>query len=250
MRRISSSSSKAFGFRTLDGEHADQPILDEQRKGELALPLGKTGKSRRVTAGRDVPRRLHTRPDAPEVGDGGPDVADAHHAFAVGDDAEDAVTERNLGSDAARVVAAAGEDAELRLGEILEQHHRVLEAEHSLHGAQDDRKDLVEIERGGDLRGDLLDDPNLVKLLREVAVQPVDRLLILSNLLPEPGESSPSSGVGSFGGILRGADDAIDVGGAKLEDPLQTDHRGDRLDLHVHHLEDRPFRLRAVVLDL
>jgi len=60
----------------------------------------------------------------------------------------------------------------------------VREAQHAVHGPEDDAEHLVEVQRGGDLGGDLLDDPDLVGLPGEVAVQPVDRLLIQGDLVP------------------------------------------------------------------
>src|SRR5262245_25916890 len=50
-------------------------------------------------------------------------------------------------------------------------------------------------------------------------------------------DGTVSSGPDSIFDILRDGEDAVDVGGAELEDPLQADHRRDRLYLHVHGVE-------------
>jgi hypothetical protein len=61
----------------------------------------------------------------------------------------------------------------------------VPEAEHALHGPEDDVEDLVEVERGGDLGGDLLDDADVVGALGEIEVEAVYRLLAPGDLLAE-----------------------------------------------------------------
>src|SRR2546422_1958454 len=131
-------------------------------------------------------RRLEPGADARDVRDAGAEAPDAHHPLPLGHHADDALAEGHLGPDTGRVVAAASEQPERVLGEILEENHRVLKAQNSLRGPEDDLEDLIEIERGGDLGGDLLDDPNLVGFSLEVAVQPVDRLLVPGDLLAEP----------------------------------------------------------------
>ena len=95
---------------------------------------------------------------------------------------------RRTGAPAPCVGVAAGRrDPQDVVGQVLEEDHRVREAQHAVHGPEDDPEDLVEVQRGGDLGGDLLDDPDLVGPPGEVAVQPVDRLLVLGDLLAEVG---------------------------------------------------------------
>src|SRR6185369_3256503 len=63
-------------------------------------------------------------------------------------------------------------------------------------------------------------------------------------------DAAEPSGPDSVFDILRDGEDAVDVGGAELEDPLQADHRGDRLDLHVHGVENGTLGLGEIVLHL
>jgi hypothetical protein len=82
-------------------------------------------------------------------------------------------------------VAAGGRDHQAVAGRLCEQQHRVLEAKHALHGPEHDVEDLVEVERGGDLGGDLLDDADVVGALGEIEVEAVYRLLAPGDLLAE-----------------------------------------------------------------
>jgi hypothetical protein len=50
--------------------------------------------------------------------------------------------------------------------------------------------------------------------------------------------------------VLVHRQDTIDVGGPQLEDAGHAGRRRDRLDLHVHRVEDRPFGLRALELEI
>ena len=82
---------------------------------------------------------------------------------------------------------ADGEYAAMRsFGGLREEEHRIAEPEHPLHGAEHDLEDLFEIQRRRDLGGDLLDDANVVRPLREVLVEAVDRLLVPGDPRAEP----------------------------------------------------------------
>ncbi len=59
------------------------------------------------------------------------------------------------------------------------------EPEDTFHGAQHDLEHLAEIQGGRDLRGDLLNDANVVRALREIAIEAVDRRLVAGDLLAE-----------------------------------------------------------------
>ena len=54
-------------------------------------------------------------------------------------------------------------------------------------GAENDVQDLTKIEGGGDLGGDLLDDAHVVRALREIAIEAVDRFLVAGELVAEAG---------------------------------------------------------------
>src|SRR5262249_17286992 len=51
---------------------------------------------------------------------------------------------------------------------------------------------------------------------------------------------------GSLAARFRGRHDSKDVRRPELEDSLHPDDRCDGLDLHVHHVEDRPAGLRMI----
>ena len=186
-RSTSSSSSKAFGVRLSTARTPTRRSLTVRGRASWLCASGRPGIGGRGLAGADLARGFHPRAHALQVAHAGADVPDPHHLPALADDADDALPQPHLGPGALLGVAAGRRDAQDVAGQVLEEDHRVREAQDAVHRPEDDPEDLVEVQRGGDLGGDLLDDPDVVGLLGEVAVQTVDRLLILGDLLPERG---------------------------------------------------------------
>ena len=81
------------------------------------------------------------------------------------------------------VVAAARNHLEPVCRLVLEQDHGVLKPQDPVHSTEDDLEDAIQIERGGNLAGDLLNDPDFVALPGQLAVEPVNDLLVLGDLL-------------------------------------------------------------------
>jgi hypothetical protein len=165
----------------LDAEHADQPVLHDKRDRQLALRMGKARHLRH--------RRKRTRPcgfragaHAGEIGALRGHIAHAQHLPPPRRDAEHALSDDDLGAGSA-IVAPARRHLEHALVGARQQDHAVPESQHRLHGIETDGEDAIEVERGADLRRDLLDDPHLVGLARKLVVERVDDLLIVDYLV-------------------------------------------------------------------
>jgi hypothetical protein len=168
----------------LDAEDADETILHHQRNAELALGVGETGHFR-CRLQSEMSAGFHARPHTGDIGKLRADITHAYDPLPPRGDPEDSLPDRDCCPGLRPVIAAACRHMEDRLIVAGEQDHAVSESQHRVHRFQADGEDAVELERRADLRGDLLDDPNLIGLARERGIEAVDDRLILDHLLAE-----------------------------------------------------------------
>ena len=140
-----------IGLGALHGQHADQPVLDEQGQRELTLHVRQTGQGHHVVSGRRLPRRLHAGPDRLQVSEAGADVPDAHGYPPFRHDADHPLAYPDARGGGGLRVAAGRGDHERVTRRLGEEEHRVAKPEDPLHGAENDLQDLTEVEGGGDL---------------------------------------------------------------------------------------------------
>jgi len=84
--------------------------------------------------------------------------------FTLGHNPNDPVPNRYLDTNCDVVVATARNHPEPVCRLVLEQDHGVLKPQDPVHSTEDDLEDAIQIERGGNLAGDLLNDPDFVAL--------------------------------------------------------------------------------------
>ena len=182
-----------------------------------------------------------------------------HHPSLLCDDTDH--PRANLHSPAGRLILIAPACHHLqRLLSGLEQKNvRVVELEQLVHRPKGNVTDLLEVERRIDVGRHALQDLDLGRLAGELRRRSREdfgirhRLRVAGKraggrrrcrrLMRRGGSDIGRRGAPRGVRQLLHREHMIDVGGTELEDAGHTRHRGDRLDLHVHRVEDWPLRL-------
>ena len=137
--------------RTLNREHADQLIADEQRDGELALRIRQTGNRNGVCELGGTARLHHLLALRRRVGALLSEVAHVQHLAPLRDDADHAGAHAHASADRLVFVAAARHDDQRVAARLEQQDVGVMELEQLSHCPEGGVVNLVELECGVEL---------------------------------------------------------------------------------------------------
>ena len=152
---------------TLDREHPDQLVPDEQWNGNLALRVGQTRDRHRLSdAGLEA--GLHRlAPLRRGIGALLPEVVDAQHLALLGDDTDHAGADLHSPAGGLILIAPACHHFQRLAVGLQQQDVGVVELEQLVHRPQRHVTDLVQVERRIDVGGDALQDLELGRLAGE-----------------------------------------------------------------------------------
>ena len=158
---------KCLPLRTLDREHSNQFVANEQRNRDLALRVGQARDRHCVTNVRAAAGLHHLAPLCRRIRTLLSKVGELQHPPFLRHNADRAGADSDTAADGLILVAAAGDDAQCVAAGLDEQNERVMGLEQVVKRLQRMLVDLLEIERRVDLSGDALQDVEFGGLARE-----------------------------------------------------------------------------------
>jgi hypothetical protein len=158
---------KGSRLRTLDREHSNQFVANQQRNRDLALRVGQTRDRYGVANVRAAAGFHHLPPLCRRVRTLLSKISELQHPPFLRHDADRARADSHTAADGLILVAAAGNDPQRVAAGLDEQNERVMRLEQVVERLQRQFVDLLEIERRVDLSGDALQYVELGGLARQ-----------------------------------------------------------------------------------